>query len=412
MNTVPQRASHSRVSLWTMNFVIVFIINMLAFFGFYITTVGMPFYVASLGAGSLVIGLVTTLTATAAIIVRPFSGAAIDRLSRKVVLLLGLTIMAVSTLAYAVFPIIAIILGLRVLHGVGWGLGSTATSTLAADAIPKIRFAEGMGYVGLGTSLATAIAPSLATGLVQSQGSGIMAMIIIAAASSAGGFVLAFFQRPQKDQTKAELTKPKELNGVKLADFFDQRASLPSLAMFLSAIGYASIITFIAIHGQVRGVNHIYIYFLVYAVVTIISRPPIGKLIDRVGFFLPGTLSMLCIAISLVIISFATDIFIFCIAGIFAGIGMGTVITTMQTMAVSAVPPRRRGVATATFLLGFDGGVAVGSVVAGFIAGAFGYGIMYAVMAVFPFIGCVIFITLGNKRIARYSQQTVALEQQ
>ena len=167
--------------LWTKIFVIIIVVNMLAFFGFNMTIVGFPVYVASLGANDVIVGLVNTFNAVAALAIRPFSGLILDRVTRRNVLLAGLAIMGASTLASAAFPIAGVILGLRLLHGVGWGFSSAATSTLAADVIPTSRFAEGMGYVGLATALTTAVAPALALALLHSSGA--VAMIVVSASS-------------------------------------------------------------------------------------------------------------------------------------------------------------------------------------------------------------------------------------
>jgi MFS family permease len=94
-----------------------------------------------------------------------------------------------------------------------------------------------------------------------------------------------------------------------------------------------------------------------------------------------------------------------CVAGVFAGLGVGTGMGTLQTMAVSAVSAERRGVATSTFLFGLDAGIAVGAAIAGAVAGSIGYGDMYLVMAIFPIIACLIFPILGKKRISGYSEK-------
>jgi MFS family permease len=138
--------------------------------------------------------------------------------------------------------------------------------------------------------------------------------------------------------------------------------------------------------------------------VTIISRPVIGKIIDKTGFFMPGILSALGVAVTLVLISIATNIRMFCIAGVFAGLGLGTGMGTLQTMAVASAPAERRGVATSTYLFGLDAGLATGAVIAGAIADAVGYSDMYLCMAVFPIIACLIFVIFGKKRISQYSK--------
>jgi predicted MFS family arabinose efflux permease len=49
----------------------------------------------------------------------------------------------------------------------------------------------------------------------------------------------------------------------------------------------------------------------------------------------------------------------------------------MLTLAISSVSPEKRGAANATFWIGFDIGVALGSVLWGIVAAAMGYRLMF-----------------------------------
>ena len=384
-------------SIWSRDFIFLALINLTTFFGFHMTTTGMPVYASQLGASDLIAGLVTTFVAGAALFIRPFAGLMLNHYGRKGILVISTAAMAAIIVAYAAFPLLGVILALRLLHGIAWGLSSTATATIAADIIPKNRFAEGMGYFALSAALASALAPALSIALVQNAGARLM--LLIAASCTVVSLVFAALQHAEEMPKVARDTPPQ------LSDFFDKRAALPAGMMMLLNCAFASVTTFIALHGEARGVDNIYLYFTVYAVVTIITRPMIGKIIDKTGYFMPGVLSAVGVAITLVIIAFSTNILMFCAAGIFAGLGMGTGMGTLQTMAVAAAPPERRGVATSTFLFGLDMGIAVGAVVAGAIADAAGYANMYLALTIFPSIACLIFLLLGKNRIARYSEQ-------
>jgi predicted MFS family arabinose efflux permease len=266
-----------------------------------------------------------------------------------------------------------------------------------ADILPRKRFAEGMGYFALMSAVAVAIAPALSIGIVGSCG--IVPMIVIAAGSMIIAFVLAIFQHSVK------IEKAEKDGRIKMSDLFDRRAALPAGLMFLINCAFGSVVTFIALYGQAKGVQNIWLYFTVYAIATLISRPITGRIIDKKGFFVPGIVSTLGVVITLVLIALSSNIVMFSVAGVFAGVGLGTGMGTFQTMAVSSVPPARRGVATATFLFGLDAGIGVGAAAAGAIAGAIGYSNMYFVMAIFPAAAFFALIILGKTRIKSYSGQ-------
>ena len=386
--------------IFTRNFLILSTINLAVFFGFQMLNVGLPVYLDQLGADTHIIGLATTLMTITATLVRIFSGAILDRFGRIGVLIAGTAIILCSIVSFALFPIVGIILGLRLLHGIGWGLGSTASSTIAADIIPKRRFAEGMGYFAMTTAIASALAPAASLELV--QGAGAIYMLYVSAGITALAVILAIIltvlnrKRGDKDSKPADkqgdipVLDPSQNNYSGIELIFDRRAVLPGLLMFLINIGFGCITTFIALHAIEQGVGNVTPYFLVYAIVTLVSRPFIGKLIDRYGYRTPAILSSLCSALTMVVIGLSSDAIILACAGALGGLGIGTAMGTFQSMAVARVEPWRRGVATSTYMTAFDLGIAIGSLVGGVIAGFTGYTIMYFCVAVSPVVGCIV----------------------
>ena len=313
--------------IFTRDFLMLSTINLSMFFGFQMLNIGLPVYMAQLGAAGQIIGLATTLMTIMATLMRVFAGALLDRFGRWGMLIGGTVVMVCAITSFAIFPIVGVILGLRMLHGVGWGVGSTASSTIAADIIPKKRFAEGMGYFAMTTAISSAVAPAASVALL--QGAGAESMIYVAAGVTALSLVLAIVEaliskrgaskransddalpEEQRDgrgmpagadapTTADEPRKPK-YSGIEA--LFERRALVPGILMFLVNIGFGCITTFIALHAGEQGGNGVSAYFLVYAVVTLISRPYIGKLIDRYGYRAPAILSTLCTAGTLALI--------------------------------------------------------------------------------------------------------------
>jgi len=395
-----------KISLFTKSFLIISIINMLLFFGFQITNVGMPIYVASLGANDIIVGLVTTLVTVASIIFRPLSGVILDRMNRKLILLASITVMVIVTAGYVVFPIVGLILVFRLFQGVGYSISDTATSVMVADDIPKERFAEGMGYFTIIAALSAAVAPVLAVSLM--EGSRAMLMISLAAGGFAAGLILTLFYKSGKKKSKEEVQEVKSLERLRVSNLIDKRAILPAGTVALMAIGFGAVVTFIALHSIEQGIENTFLFFIAYAVSTMICRPFLGRIVDKIGFFIPGIVATLGAALCLVLTSFSTSVLMLCISGAVAGIGFNAGMATMQTMAVSALPSEKRGVAMSTYLLGWDSGVGIGALTGGIIAGFFDYITMYRAMAIFPLIGFIIFICTGKSKIARYQKSDLS----
>ena len=408
--------------IFTRDFLLLATINLSAFFGFQMVNIGLPLYMDQLGATGQIVGLATTLMTVTATLVRVFAGALLDRFGRTGMLIAGAFVMACTIISYAIFPFVGIILGLRLLHGLGWGMGSTASSTLAADIIPKHRFAEGMGYFAMTNALSSALAPVASLALI--DGPGAVYMIYVAAGITLISLVFSLLEHHFRRQgheseisvhnaqpteepagapdgspagietggarENAALPVPRAQEYSKLETLFDRRAVLPGILMMLVNIGFGCITTFIALHASSQGVEGVSIYFVMYAIATLVSRPGIGRLIDQHGFRIPAILATLCTAWTLVLIGLATSPLMFAAAGVFGGLGIGTAMGTYQTMAVVDVEPWRRGVATSTYMTLFDVGIAVGALVGGIVADAAGYSIMYYVVAAFSLLACLI----------------------
>ena len=164
---------------------------------------------------------------------RPLAGVLLDRLGRRGVFLSGLALVTVASAAMYFFPLVGMILLLRFIHGLGWGVATTASSTVAADYIPKARFGEGMGYFSLAASMAMAISPAIALSLRAGP------MFILATAFMVGSTLLALFlqYRPVAPPS----------GGPTSRNPYEKAAIPPAVVMFLVNTAYGAVVTFLAI---------------------------------------------------------------------------------------------------------------------------------------------------------------------
>lgn len=366
--------SVSKPRLWTKNFVLIMLVNLFVFVSFHMLLPAMPVYIQALGATEDIVGLVVGSFTLTAVGLRPFAGHIIDTKGRKLVYFVGLIIIISSIILYDLVTSVALLLIVRLFHGLGWGASTTAAGTIATDVIPKKRLAEGMGFYGLTTVFSMAVAPILGLYIIEAWG--FSSFFHLSTIIAVCGFILAFFIRYQI------ISPPTEpVRGAKLS-LLEKNAYKPSIIIFFIALTYGSVITFIALYASQLGISNIGIFFTAYALTLLISRPTFGKMADKKGFnyvIIPGIIS---IALTMLILFFAKSISYFIIAAIFYGIGFGAVQPSLQAMAVSNVPPQRRGAANGTFMSGFDLGIGIGSVIWGFIAKLTSYSTMYLIAVV------------------------------
>lgn len=390
-----------QVPLWTRRFILITIVHFLFFTSFQMQLPTLPLFAVARGADESSLGLLTGLFTISATLIRPVAGIFADRIGRKEVFLIGILIFTLSVASYPSIGIISVLLLVRFIHGFGWGSASTASETAATDCIPSERFGEGLGYFHLASSMAMAVGPILGSFLANRYSYG--TMFYTAVGLSLLSVLLILNISFEKTERKPKMTHTKERFS------FDKALIRPMLLMFFLAIPYGCIISFMAVFAGGQGVSNIGIFFTVYAITMMFTRPLWGLVIDRLGYsfsIIPGALAL---AASMLCIANATSLSLFLLAAVLHGIGFAACHSSLQTMALVTTAPEKRGMANATFMTGFDGGLALGAIVYGFVAAAFGYSKMFTLATIPVAIALILYVfssTMERGRIKHDIQKT------
>ncbi|WP_080800909.1 MFS transporter [Arabiibacter massiliensis] len=377
-----------KTTLWTRDFLLITLVNFLLFASWQTLPFVLPVHLQGLGATDAELGWVTAITTVAALLVRPFCGVVLDAFGRKGVFLFGIAFMALASATYAFFPVVGAVLAVRFVHGLAWGITSTSSQTVASDVIPPRRFGEGMGLFALSASLALALAPGFALGLFEGGGIAPVTALTVGALVCAFAVALVLRYRPV----------PRRAVTFSLRGLFERRSVLPSAIMFCLSACYGALVTFLALHAAARGVEGIGLFFPAYAAAVALSRPLLGKVVDRKGYGFVIVPGLAVLASALALLAVADTLALFMLVAFLFGAGFAACNSTLQAMAVADVPPERRGAANATYLTGFDSGIGAGSLASGLAAAAIGYGGMYACFTLCPLAALVLFVAFARHR--------------
>lgn len=376
-----------RQPIWTKDFISITIINLVLFFGFQMLLPTLPIYVKSIGGMDSVIGWIAGFSTIASLIIRPFSGLALDKFGRKGIFLTGIGVIIVVTLTYMWFPVVGIILAIRFLHGIGWGMASTASSTIATDVIPKERFGEGMGFFGLSSSIAMALAPGI--GLTVMSKYHIEGLALLSAGFAAIALILSLFLHYRYVERLSEIKRT--------SSPYERSAIRPTVIMFFVSASYGSITGFISLYAVEQSIGSIGVFFIIFALSMLITRPIFGKIIDCKGFNAAVYPGLILLIFAMLLLYLAASLALFLCAALFYGVGFGAVQSSLQTMSVAQAPKARLGAANATFFTGFDGGIGFGSIIAGITASALGYSKMYLVFSLFLIAAGLLYVFIANQ---------------
>lgn len=356
--------------LWNKNFIIACIANFLVACSFNLLMPTIPIYLSEeLGVPHSQIGIVLSSYAVALLLIRPFCGYWVDVYSRKPLFLLGITVFIATFFGYYFATSILFLIILRFIHGMSWGLATVSANTVAIDIIPQSRRAEGIGYFGVNTNIAMAVAPYLGVYIHENYG-----FFTLISSALIMGFlsilVVTFIQVPKR----LKLDKIPPIS-------FDRFILLKAFPIFINQLflsfGWGTLISFAVLYGKETGIHNSGVFFLFLAGGIVLSRVTSGKFVDK--GYLHQVMVVALLVISLGFISFASlhSIYFFCISALLIGIGYGTLFPALQTIYINMAPSSKRGTANSTYLTGFDLGIGIGMLLGAWLGDHFGFSKMY-----------------------------------
>ena len=393
-----EQAAHAgkpAAKLWTRDLVLIILVNLCVFTNHIMSLSTFPFFIQSLGGSEAIAGICAAAFAFVAVIIRPFVGWWLDNGVRKVAFVVGLLLLGAAPLGYVFVPVLSMSIAFRMLHGVGLSFSNSTTATVASDVICRPRFAEGMGYFGMATALASAIAPAL--GLSLMEGFGFSALYAVAAAIAGLGLVLFAFVRTRKvDVPKKKLDLRTIIN----------RDSLPATAtMLVFMLTFGALENFVAIFAAENSLPSGSIYFIVMSVMLLVVRVTLGKLVDQRGeaiFVYTCNAAMLA---AFLLLAFVPNTATYILSAALAGYAFGGLEPSLQSMAVHTSSDETRGSANSTFLCGYDIGYGLGGGLAGSLITAMGYSSMWMIVSLACVASVLIYVVWARHSDTSFSKK-------
>ena len=354
----------------------------------YVLVAALPIILTSeLGGSALDAGLAMTYFQIGTILCRPFAGRLIDGLDKRVILLISSALFFVIMGLFNLTTSLQTIFVLRGLHGAIFALGTTVMAALAVVVLPTSRKGEGINMFAVFSNIAMVLGP--AVGLYALQAYGSSALYMFLTIMTALAFILSNVIRLPKELAKP---KQKKSKGWSISQFIEKRSLPWALMGLFIGFTYSGVLVFIPIELNSMGAG-VWgsVFFAIFALMIIISRPLVGKVYARYGsrfVIYPGVgLFIVGLAILGVV---STPVGIICTAPLL-GLGYGAAQPAFQALAVQSAPIERAGVSTATYFLALDIAVGAGSVILALIANALGYQYLYQITSLIMIIALALY---------------------
>jgi MFS family permease len=160
------------------------------------------------------------------------------------------------------------------------------------------------------------------------------------------------------------------------------RVMLLSVTLFMYAFGYGGITSFVALYTDANGVRPSGLYFIVFCLTTVVTRPFSGRLGDRIGYrrvFIP---CVALVAVGFALLAAGGSRSMLIASAIVFGIGFGSAYPVFLAHLMRHVDETRRGAMFGSIIGAFDTGIGTGSIVLGSIVQRSGYQAAWATCAV------------------------------
>lgn len=398
LRTTPEGSSEGE-RIWTRQFILASTVSFFTALVFYLSLTMLSVYaVERFRASDATAGFAASSFVLSAVGARLSSGSLISAFGRRRIVLTGVVTYVIVSALYLVADDIALLIGLRLVHGFAFGALTTAVTSGVVTTLPVNRRGEGVGYYGISTTMSTAVGPMLSVFLVGAWGFNALFMGCIIA--SGGAFVAALFLRLPEGRAVPDQRPGRRR--AKLSDFFDITVLPVAAVVGLAGIAYAGVLAYLAPYAQHLGDGwSAGLFYVVYSVVVLAGRLTLGRVQDARGDNAIMYPVLIAFALGLVLLGGAGSGWMVVASAIFVGFGFGMLMPTMQVIAVNLVPPARLNTAVATVYVMLDAGTGLAPLALGFLIVSTGYSGMYLILAVVLVCALLLYVLVHGRHLGR-----------
>lgn len=355
-----------------------------------------PFVHLKMGYSAMLAGLAVSTQYIATLASRPWAGRISDRMGAKVSVEWGMVgcttsgvlLVATGLLGAHYFLSFFVLILSRLALGVGESLGSTGSTLWGITAAGPENTARVIGFNGISTYGAMAIAAPLGVVLDQWLGMWSLGALTIAV----GGVSLAMAQR------KA----PVEVMPGEHMPFADVmwRVFPHGMGLALGGVCYSVLATFITLFYASRHWQSAALCLTAFGVAFILARLFFIETINHYGGFPVAIVCLAVESVGLALLWQAQTPWMALAGSSLGGFGFSLVFPSIGVEAVERVSEQNRGTALGVYTAFSDVSFFLVGPVAGAIIGAFGYAsvFLFALLSVLSALGIVIVLQAGNWR--------------
>lgn len=369
--------------IWNWRFILLFITNLLVLAAFYASIPIIPVYCEEIGITGSKVGIVLTAMSVATVLFRPVAGYLLDNFNRFHVYILFLALFCLSFPAFIIFPVFGLLIVVRLYMGAVYSVCASATMTMAGDVLPVAKVTEDISRFAFTVSIGMAVGPYVGLQVQENLSSKASFMTIFGITVAALICVCCCRLRYPKVQRRK----------FSLRESIYKPALPFMLNMMFLMIPYGAVIAYSSILAQEKDIMGWLPYFYICLVAGMLtSKLSTQKTIDAGDHKALVFASIVVLILTMLSFLFLETGLHLLIAGFFFGLGYGILQPLFQSFVTGTTPGPERGAANSTYMLSYDIGIGIGSLLMGFMQEPIGLTNGFAITAVFYVVGIIVFV--------------------
>ncbi len=347
--------------------------------GFGVLVPVLPVFARTFGVDNLAVGAVVSVFALMRLVTAPFCGRMINRAGERIILALGIFIVAVSSGLAGISQSYVQLVILRGVGGFGSAMFTVSATTLLLTSVEAGLRGRASGVFQAGFLIGGMAGPAVG-GLLSAISLTAPFFFYAGTLAVAGTVGLLMLHRPGTARAAHKVGGPVPLRHV-VRDARYQAACVANLAQGWSSFGVRmSLVPVLVVEVLHRPTSWTGAAFACASVVQTLAVAPAGRFVDTVGRRPAMIIGGLLAGASILAVPYAPNIWVLILALCLYGVA-SAFLGTAPAATVGDVAGPHGGTAVAIFSMCSDIGAIVGPLVAGLLADRVSYGVAFAVGA-------------------------------
>jgi MFS family permease len=377
-------------SIWSRTFALLCLAEFLGYAQHFILQPTFPLYITHLGGSPFVVGIVIAAFGVTSVLFRPLIGYWVDRWSETGVMILGLLTQALS-ISLCFLPFVSATIVSNGLRGIGWAGMNTGGYSLLASSAPVARRGEASGYYGGVQSSATILFPAVALWIIDAPFGGFyVAFVVAMTLALIGAGAGAALSRETASAVPKVHADSSESWWRGFFNVFDRNVVLAVGLLFVLHVSLPCFTSFVVLYARDLAIGHFGWYFVVTGVTSMLARPLLGRLSDKIGCGRSLIVAFALQCAALLMMPLVNNLGGVMLGGALYFMGAAIGGARILALAMEKAPAERRGRAMASFTVAFPLSNGVGALLNGLVVDLAGYAWMFITAAILCATGLVL----------------------